>query len=93
MLFIALWSSDLSSAFDDYFTSAATCTAWTPNGRYYVTPESLGLSDRDGGVPDDLCTKQAVLISMVFVSVILYQAVLVVSLFRSVYLVLSATGD
>ncbi|KAH8918229.1 hypothetical protein BT69DRAFT_1338355 [Atractiella rhizophila] len=80
LVFIVLWSSELSLAFDDYFSTSLECTTWTPNPRFQST------ATVDVEVPthvqDILCDSQGALVALVFGGMVLYIAVLVVSLFR-----------
>lgn len=82
LIFICLWSSILSLAFDDLFTSPLECTSWTPYARYNTPPPSVGSGDVEGSLADSICGQQIALVTLVFLSVWLYIAVLVVSLFR-----------
>lgn len=80
LVFIALWSAGLALSFDDLFTTPLECTAYTPNALFRGDP--LPPSEISPATSAHLCDLQAALVAMVFVSVILYAAVLVVSLFR-----------
>lgn len=79
LVFICMWSATLSLSFDDLFTSSLACTAYTPYAKYN---ERSGELDIDPERQDIMCRYQRALVSFVFVSVLLYVAVLVVSLFR-----------
>lgn len=79
LLFVALWSAILAITFDDYYTSNAQCTSWTPYGEWRGTTPF-----NPNDVPDTVCDLQLSLLVLNFFSVILYQGVLIISLFRSV---------
>lgn len=82
LIFICLWSSTLSLAFDDLFTSSLECTGWTPYRRYNSPPANVGSSDTEGTLADHICSQQIGMVSVMTITVVVYILVLVVSLFR-----------
>jgi hypothetical protein len=76
---ISLWSSVLGLAFDDYFSTPIQCTAWSPDQRFTTTLGDATLNEQE---KERLCDLQGALVGLIFVSLILYCCVLVVSLFR-----------
>lgn len=81
ILFICLWSSTLSLAFNDLFQSPLGCASYEPyKAAAFYTPKIM--IDLNPVIIDALCRKEVILISFIFVSVLLYIAVLIVSLFR-----------
>ncbi|SGY80003.1 BQ5605_C008g05280 [Microbotryum silenes-dioicae] len=82
LVFICLWSALLSLAFDDLFTSSLECTSFTPYARYNESPSSIGLSSVNGTVADSICQQQMAQVVLIFLSVMLCLAVLIVSLLR-----------
>lgn len=85
LLFVCLWSAELSLAFDNYFTSTLVCVnAYSP---FYRRPYSLPTEDP---IPrkSTLCGLQIAMICVCFVSVAVYVLVFMVSLFRIFYRVM-----
>ncbi|KAK4056561.1 hypothetical protein OIO90_002409 [Microbotryomycetes sp. JL221] len=83
LIFICLWSSILSLAFDDLFTSALECTAYTPYAEYNEIPANVtGYASQQGTFADHVCAAQSAVVALVFVQVLLYAGILIVSLFR-----------
>lgn len=84
MLFICMWSAELSLAFDNYFTTRLGCSpAWTT--RWWdgeSAPQPIEDGRYDGGPADQLCDEQLALICLVFFGLIWYCGSLVISLFR-----------
>ncbi|SNX84168.1 uncharacterized protein MEPE_02876 [Melanopsichium pennsylvanicum] len=83
LVFICLWSSELSLTFDNYFTSTLICVNY---GSPYVGPREPP-ADRPSpllhpGRKPYICRLQGSLIGLVFVSLLAYLIVLTVSLFR-----------
>ncbi|PWY97322.1 hypothetical protein BCV70DRAFT_202977 [Testicularia cyperi] len=83
LVFICLWSAELSLTFDNYFTSTLICVAY---GSPYVGPRERP-SDQLSPLQNPsrqpyLCRLQGTLIGLVFVSLLAYVIVLTVSLFR-----------
>ncbi|GAA5987158.1 hypothetical protein JCM10908_001054 [Rhodotorula pacifica] len=83
LIFICLYSAILSLAFGDLFTSSLECTSWTPYRRYNLPPPTtVGNAAVDGTVADSICQQQIAQVVIVFLSVIFYIIVLVISLWR-----------
>lgn len=82
LIFICLWSSILSLAMDDLFTSSLECTPFTPYARYNISPANVGSSAVEGTLADSICGQQVAQVVFVFLSVVTYAAILIVSLFR-----------
>ncbi|KAI5476003.1 putative membrane protein [Pseudohyphozyma bogoriensis] len=82
LIFICFYSSILSLAFDDLFTSSLECTSWTPYSQFSSPPISAGSSKVEGTLADKICGQQVALVTLLFLSVILYIGVMVVSLLR-----------
>ncbi|KAL8290094.1 hypothetical protein RQP46_003033 [Phenoliferia psychrophenolica] len=82
LVFICLFSSMLSLSFDDLFTSPLECTNYTPYARFSLPPATAGSSGVEGTLADKICNQQIALVAFTFLSMIMYIAVLVVSLFR-----------
>lgn len=80
LIFICLWSSTLSLAFDDLFTSSLECTAYTPYRRYNTPPPQVEAVD--SGLANSICGQQIGMVTVVMLTVVVYILVLVVSLFR-----------
>ena len=83
LVFICLWSSELSLTFDNYFTSTLVCVNY---GSPFVGPRQPP-SDRPNPLNNPskkpyICRLQGSLIGLVFVSLLAYLIVLTVSLFR-----------
>ncbi|KAJ1027749.1 hypothetical protein NDA13_003204 [Ustilago tritici] len=83
LIFICLWSSELSLTFDNYFTSTLVCVNY---GSPFVGPRQPP-ADRPNPLDDPskkpyICRLQGSLIGLVFVSLLAYLVVLTVSLFR-----------
>lgn len=83
LVFICLWSSELSLTFDNYFTSTLICVNY---GSPYVGPRETP-SNRVSPLINPsrkpyICRLQGSLIGLVFVSLLAYLIVLTVSLFR-----------
>lgn len=83
LIFICLWSSELSLTFDNYFTSTLVCVDF---GSPFVGPHQTP-SDRPSPLKNPsrkpyICRLQGSLIGLVFVSLLAYLIVLTVSLFR-----------
>lgn len=83
LVFICLWSSELSLTFDNYFTSTLVCVSY---GSPFVGPREPP-SDRPNPLRNPslkpyICRLQGSLIGLVFVSLLAYLIVLTVSLFR-----------
>lgn len=72
LIFICLFSAILSLSFDDLFTSALECTAYTPYARYNEPPPNVGNSSVEGTLADSMCGQQVAIVVLVFLSVILY---------------------
>lgn len=83
LIFICLWSSELSLTLDNYFTSTLICVNY---GSPYVGPrESPANQESPLNNPSRkpyICRLQGSLIGLVFVSLLAYLIVLTVSLFR-----------
>lgn len=69
LIFICLFSAILSLSFDDLFTSALECTAYTPYARYNEPPSLDAVSS---SLADSMCGQQIAIVILVFLSVILY---------------------
>ncbi|KAK4055726.1 hypothetical protein OIV83_000272 [Microbotryomycetes sp. JL201] len=83
LIFICLWSSVLSLSFDDLFTSALECTAYTPYAQYNEPPTNVtGTAQMEGSLADKVCAQQSAVVAFVFIQVFLYAGILIVSLFR-----------
>ncbi|GAA6029805.1 hypothetical protein JCM8097_001058 [Rhodosporidiobolus ruineniae] len=82
LLFVCLYSALLSLAFDDLFTSSLECTDWTPYSRYSQAPSQTGTANIEGSLADSICSQQIAQTVFIFISVVFYVAVLVISLFR-----------
>lgn len=82
LLFICLYSAVLSLSFDDLFTSSLQCTAWTPYSQFTKTPAVTGKAGIEGTLADSICSQQIAQVVFIFVSVIAYVGILVISLFR-----------
>lgn len=83
LIFICLYSAILSLVFGDLFTSSLECTSWTPYRRYNLPPPStVGNSDVDGTVADSICQEQIAQSVLIFLAVVFYICVLVISLWR-----------
>lgn len=83
LVFICLWSAELSLTFDNYFTSTLVCF---PHNSPFIGPRTPP-ADRTSPLNDPsrkpyLCRLQGSLIGLVFVSLLAYIIVLTVSLFR-----------
>lgn len=83
LVFICLWSSELSLTFDNYFTSTLICVNY---GSPYVGPREPP-ANRPNPLNNPsrkpyICRLQGSLIGLVFVSLLAYLIVLTVSLFR-----------
>ncbi|GAK61876.1 uncharacterized protein PAN0_001c0071 [Moesziomyces antarcticus] len=83
LVFICLWSAELSLTFDNYFTSTLVCVTY---GSPFVGPRQPP-ADRPNplnnpGRKPFVCRLQGSLIGLVFVSLLAYLIVLTVSLFR-----------
>ncbi|SJX60829.1 uncharacterized protein SRS1_12055 [Sporisorium reilianum f. sp. reilianum] len=83
LVFICLWSSELSLTFDNYFTSTLVCVNY---GSPYVGPREPP-ANRPSPLNNPsrkpyVCRLQGSLIGLVFVSLLAYLIVLTVSLFR-----------
>lgn len=83
LVFICLWSSELSLTFDNYFTSTLVCVNY---GSPYVGPRETPADQpsplNNPGRKPYICRLQGSLIGLVFVSLLAYLIVLTVSLFR-----------
>ncbi|KWU47404.1 hypothetical protein RHOSPDRAFT_13963 [Rhodotorula sp. JG-1b] len=83
LIFICLYSAILALVFGDLFTSSLECTSWTPYRRYNLPPPTtVGDASVDGTVADSICQQQIAQVVVVFLSVIFYIIVLVISLWR-----------
>lgn len=83
LIFICLYSAILALVFGDLFTSSLECTSWTPYRRYNLPPPTtVGNANVDGTVADSICQQQIAQVVVVFLSVIFYIIVLVISLWR-----------
>jgi hypothetical protein len=83
LIFICLYSAILALVFGDLFTSSLECTSWTPYRRYNLPPPTtVGDANVDGTVADSICQQQIAQVVVVFLSVIFYIIVLVISLWR-----------
>lgn len=84
MLFICMWSANLSLAFDNFFTSRLDCTpSWTTRWwNQLPLPETLDEGRNEGGPADRICDEQLALICLVFFGLVLYCGSLIISLFR-----------
>ena len=83
LIFICLWSAELGLAFDNYFTSTLVCVSFGSPYQGVKTPTG----DRpdpliDMSLKPYLCRLQGALIGLVFVSLLAYVVVMIVSLFR-----------
>ena len=83
LVFICLWSAELSLTFDNYFTSTLICVNY---GSPYVGPREPPANQlsplKDSSRKPYICRLQGSLIGLVFVSLLAYLVVLTVSLFR-----------
>lgn len=83
LIFICLYSAVLALVFGDLFTSSLECTSWTPYRRYNLPPPAtVGSAKVDGSVASEICNEQIAQVVVIFVSVIFYIIVLVISLWR-----------
>ncbi|GAA5882139.1 hypothetical protein JCM16303_005623 [Sporobolomyces ruberrimus] len=83
LVLICLYSSALSLSLDDLFTSSLECTAYTPYRRYNSpSPTVVGSAGIDGTLADQICSQQIAQVVFIFLSVFVYLAVLIISLFR-----------
>ncbi|GAA5964297.1 hypothetical protein JCM3765_006448 [Sporobolomyces pararoseus] len=83
LVLICLYSSALSLSLDDLFTSSLECTAYTPYRRYNSpSPSVVGEAGIDGTLADQICSQQIAQVVFIFLSVFIYLAVLIISLFR-----------
>lgn len=83
LIFICLYSAILALVFGDLFTSSLECTSWTPYRRYNLPPPTtVGNAAVDGTVASSICQQQIAQVVVVFLSVIFYVTVLVISLWR-----------
>lgn len=81
LLFIALWSSDVSLVISDYISTPLGCTAASP--WWTVVPEAeLPYETTHGSTRDQLCDEQAAMIAFTLVVLIMYVLNMVLSLFR-----------
>jgi hypothetical protein len=82
LIFISLFAATLSLAFDNLFNSALQCTRYSTSSRFTLPPAVIGTAGSEGSLANSICEQQVGLIIIIFLSVLLYIAVLVVSLFR-----------
>ncbi|GAA5832128.1 hypothetical protein JCM3766R1_003731 [Sporobolomyces carnicolor] len=83
LVLICLYSSALSLSLDDLFTSSLECTAYTPYRRYNSpSPSIVGSVGLDGSLANQICSQQIAQVVFIFLSVFIYLAVLIISLFR-----------
>ncbi|GAA6062445.1 hypothetical protein JCM10212_003319 [Sporobolomyces blumeae] len=82
LVLICLYSSALSLTLDDLFTSSLQCTAYTPYRRYNTVPATIGSGAVEGSLADQICSQQIAQVVFIFLSVLFYLAVLIISLFR-----------
>ncbi|GAA5893027.1 phospholipase D regulator [Sporobolomyces salmoneus] len=83
LVLICLYSSALSLSLDDLFTSSLECTAYTPYRRYNSpSPTVVGTAGLEGSIADQICSQQIAQVVFIFLSVFVYLAVLIISLFR-----------
>ncbi|GAA6004732.1 hypothetical protein JCM11491_002210 [Sporobolomyces phaffii] len=83
LVLICLYSSALSLSLDDLFTSSLECTAYTPYRRYNnPSPSVVGSAGIDGTLANEVCAQQIAQVVFIFLSVFIYLAVLIISLFR-----------
>lgn len=81
LLFIALWSSDVSLVISDYISTPLGCTAASP--WWTAVPEAeLPYETTHGSTRDQLCDEQAAMIAFTLVVLIMYVLNMVLSLFR-----------
>ncbi|PWN43063.1 hypothetical protein IE81DRAFT_289225 [Ceraceosorus guamensis] len=78
LVFICMWSAELSLSFDNYLTSSLVCVADINPFAGLETQSPL----TDPAKKPIICRLQGTLIGLVFVSLIAYVIVLVLSLFR-----------
>lgn len=86
LIFVCLWSAELSLAFDNYFTSTLVCTSFqspfTTNGAAPGgAPETQPLNEVSA--KPMICRLQGALIGLVFTSLLAYVVVFSLSLFRT----------
>ncbi|EIN14179.1 hypothetical protein PUNSTDRAFT_80320 [Punctularia strigosozonata HHB-11173 SS5] len=85
VVFICAWSAALSLSFDNFFTSLIPCASPSRISWYNELnrPSNIpGLGRGHGGVGDNICDDQVILICLVGVGLIMYCINLVISLFR-----------
>lgn len=82
LIFISLFAATLSLAFDNIFNSALRCTRYSTSSQFTLPPAVIGTAGSEGSLANSICEQQVGLIIILFLSVLLYIAVLVVSLFR-----------
>lgn len=82
VIFICLWSAELSLSFDNYFTSTLVCTPF--NSPYANDSNPVFGEQRlnDPAKKPYICRMQGALIGLVFTSLLAYVIVFSVSLFR-----------
>jgi hypothetical protein len=87
--FICAWSAALSLCFDNFFTSYVPCASISSIKWYNELPrpaspisDDVVLGRHKGGVGDQICDDQLVLIVLVGIGLIMYCTNLVISLFR-----------
>ncbi|PWN90022.1 hypothetical protein FA10DRAFT_229407 [Acaromyces ingoldii] len=83
LIFVCLWSAELSLSFDNYFTSTLVCTTFDSPYAGNDSPTVTGnqVLNNPGKKPY-ICRLQGALIGLVFTSLLAYVIVLTVSLFR-----------
>lgn len=83
LIFICLWSAELSLTFDNYFTSTLVCIPYeSPYVGPRFPPGDRPDPLRNPGRKPYICRLQGTLIGLVFVSLLAYVIALTVSLFR-----------
>ncbi|KAH7107093.1 hypothetical protein BKA62DRAFT_227841 [Auriculariales sp. MPI-PUGE-AT-0066] len=87
VFFICLWSGSVSVAFYDYFTSSLECVPPSANSWWNsVPPQPSPLPGdygrREGGLADSICDDQLIIVCLEFIGLCMYNASLVISLFR-----------
>ncbi|KAI0715263.1 hypothetical protein C8Q76DRAFT_451039 [Earliella scabrosa] len=85
VVFICTWSAALALSFDGFFTSPIPCAAPSSISWYSDLPRQTmpnGINGTEGGVGDQLCDNQLVLICLVGVGLMMYCSNLFIALFR-----------
>lgn len=84
LIFICLWSAELSLSFDNYFTSTLICSSFnSPYVRQADNDPAIGGQQLNNPSRKPyICRLQCALIGLVFTSLLAYVIVLTISLFR-----------